>query len=74
MKFMKPGVTAVSQPAHQMGMEVARLLLGRIDGQAGPFQHLVLPARLMERGSIARVQPQRDGDEGGLPLGAMRHL
>ena len=55
MTFVKPGITAIAQPAHQMGIAATELLLNRIDDQSRSFRHLVLSGRLIERHSITRV-------------------
>ena len=52
MQFMRPGITAVAQPAQEMGRAAAELVLARIDGDVTPFRQVVLPAMLTERGSI----------------------
>jgi LacI family transcriptional regulator len=52
MKFVGPGISAVSQPIHEVGKAAAELLLGRIDGNAEPALHMVLPVQLIERGSV----------------------
>jgi LacI family transcriptional regulator len=62
MKFVGAGISAVAQPAYQMGATVAELLLRRIEGEAGPRTHLVLPAQFIERASI------RSLGRNGLPL------
>ena len=53
MRFLPPGITAIEQPLNQMGRTAARLVLARIQGVGGPAQHLVLPAQLVPRHSIA---------------------
>jgi LacI family transcriptional regulator len=52
MKFVGPGISAVSQPVHELGKAAAELLLGRINGNAEPAFHMVLPVQLIERGSV----------------------
>ncbi len=53
MQFVARGVTAIAQPAHQIGASAAELLLRRLGNTAAPFEHLVLSAQLIERNSIA---------------------
>jgi LacI family transcriptional regulator len=53
MQFVAQGITAIAQPAHQIGASAAELLLKRMAGTAAPFEHLVLSAQLVERNSIA---------------------
>lgn len=55
MSFVKPGIAAVAQPAHQIGVAAAEMLLDRIDGHSGPVKHVILPGRFIERHSIALV-------------------
>lgn len=55
MNFVKPGITAVAQPAHQMGIAAAELLLNRVDEQSGPVKHVILPGRFIERHSIGSI-------------------
>ncbi|WP_085034885.1 LacI family DNA-binding transcriptional regulator [Ensifer aridi] len=57
MQFVAQGITAISQPTHLIGTSAAELLLQRIGGEASAFQHRVLAAHLVERGSIA-VSPE----------------
>ena len=56
MKFVGAGISAVAQPAYQMGAAVAELLLRRIDGQSGLRSHLVMPAQFVDRGSIRSLR------------------
>ena len=44
-------LTTVAQPSREIGLQAARLLLGRIGGDASPRQRLLLPTRLVMRGS-----------------------
>jgi LacI family transcriptional regulator len=53
MQFVAQGITAIAQPAHQIGASAAELLLKRMAGAGAPFEHLVLSAQLVERNSIA---------------------
>lgn len=53
MKFVGPGITAASQPVREMGQAAAELILARIGGDGAPPRHVELPARLIERRSVA---------------------
>ena len=57
MQFVAQGITAIAQPAHQIGASAADLLLKRMGGPAAPFEHVVLSAQLVERSSIALGRP-----------------
>ena len=48
---VEPGLTVVAQEPHELGRLTAERLFARIDGDAGPTQRLVVPTRLIERGS-----------------------
>jgi LacI family transcriptional regulator len=52
MKFTGPGITAASQPVHDLGRAAAELILGRISGDGAPHYHITLPVQLTERGSV----------------------
>jgi len=52
MKFVGPGITAASQPVHEVGRAAAELILSRINGDAGPVHRIVLPVPLTERRSV----------------------
>lgn len=62
MQFLGTGITAACQPTHQLGSTAVDLLLRRLAGQDEPEQHVMLPAPLVERGSIA---PPRFADRDG---------
>lgn len=75
-----PFMTVVSQPAYDMGMNAAQLLLSRInvgiDHRAGidhrvdgslPPRHVTLPTRLIMRQSCGRTLSQEDPERVGLP-------
>jgi len=49
--LLDPPVSVVAQDPSALGRTAARLLLSRLDGDEGPFQHVVLPTRLVARGS-----------------------
>jgi LacI family transcriptional regulator len=53
---VEPGVTVVAQDPYAMGRQAAELLFSRLGGDAGPSRRVVLPARLVERGS-GRIPP-----------------
>ena len=44
-------LTTVAQPGFEIGRRAAELLIGRLAGEAGPFQRVLLPTRLVVRGS-----------------------
>src|SRR5215207_4922824 len=48
---VQPGVTVVAQDPHELGRAAAELLFARLDGFAGPTRNIVVPTRLIERGS-----------------------
>lgn len=53
-EMLRPGLSAIAQPAYEMGARAASLLLERISGTlSGDYRRLLLPARLRERGSSA---------------------
>jgi LacI family transcriptional regulator len=49
--LLSPGVTVIAQDAAAMGRTAADLLFRRLDGAGGEPSHVVLPTRLIERGS-----------------------
>jgi DNA-binding LacI/PurR family transcriptional regulator len=51
----EPPLTTVAQPAFQLGVEAARLLLRRLAGSGGPAQQLRLPTKLVIRQSSRRA-------------------
>lgn len=53
MSFLRPGVTTISQPRLAMGEAAARMLLERIDGESYPSRTVLMPAELVERGSVS---------------------
>jgi LacI family transcriptional regulator len=62
-----PFLTVVVQPAYEMGVQAAQLLLSRLDGSAPPPpRRVVLPTRLVLRYSCGRHL--RSGDTFGLSL------
>jgi len=48
---VRPGVTVIAQDPHALGRTAADLLFSRLDGHDGPGRHVVIPTRLIERGS-----------------------
>jgi LacI family transcriptional regulator len=50
---LRPPLSTIRFPHHQMGMEAATLLLERIDGSGGPVKILYLAPELVVRGSTA---------------------
>lgn len=55
MSFLRPGITTISQPRLAMGEAAARMLLERIRGEEIPPRTVLMPAELIERGSVARL-------------------
>lgn len=53
MSFLRPGITTISQPRLAMGEAAARMLLERIRGETYPPRTVLMPAELVERGSVA---------------------
>lgn len=56
MSFLHTGITTVSQPRLAMGEEAARMLLERIRGETYPARTVLMPADLIERGSVGEVR------------------
>jgi DNA-binding LacI/PurR family transcriptional regulator len=53
-ELLRPGLTAIAQPAYEMGARAASLLLERIAGTlAGDYRRVLLPVHLRSRGSSA---------------------
>ncbi len=58
-----PFLTVAEQPAYEMGVEAARLLLSALEsGEPLPPRHVMLPSRLIVRHSCARPR-ERDKSE-----------
>src|SRR6056297_294038 len=55
-ELAEPALTTVRQPLEALGREAVRLLIERIDGQAGPPRQLTLPVRLIVRGSSPEIE------------------
>ena len=48
---LEPPITVVAQDPAELGRQAAELLFARIDGDAGPTRHVVVPTPLIPRGS-----------------------
>jgi LacI family transcriptional regulator len=49
--LLDPPLSVIRQNVHDIGVEVARILFGRIDGDPSPPHHVVVEHTLVERGS-----------------------
>ena len=49
--LLDPGVSVIAQDASAMGRAAAELLFRRLDGDNSPSEQLILPTRLITRGS-----------------------
>jgi LacI family transcriptional regulator len=49
--LLEPGITVMAQDPATMGRRAAELLFRRLDGDAAPSVHLVVPTQLIARGS-----------------------
>lgn len=49
--YLTPPLTTVAQPRLEIGIRAANLLINRIEGQVGPYQHVELPTNLLVRAS-----------------------
>lgn len=49
--YLTPPLTTVAQPRIEIGIRATNLLINRIEGQVGPYQHIELPANLIVRTS-----------------------
>jgi len=58
--FVNPPITAIAQPAYQIGVEAARVLLGLLAGEPFVPQEVTLPTEFRTRGSCA-APPTLDG-------------
>jgi GntR family transcriptional regulator, arabinose operon transcriptional repressor len=54
-----PPLTTVAQPAYQLGVEAARLLLKRVRGDTSPAQHIRLPTELIVRESTVKSRQEQ---------------
>lgn len=52
-----PPVTVIRQPVYELGDTAARMLIERLHGERCPPRHLVLQTQLVERASVATLQP-----------------
>jgi LacI family transcriptional regulator len=58
LSLVFPFLTVVVQPAYEIGVRAAQLLISRLEGQAGlPARHIVLPTRLVVRYSCGSKLP-----------------
>jgi LacI family transcriptional regulator len=57
MSFMQPSITAVAQPARQLGEVAGQLLLDRLQESSGQPRRVKLDPVLIERESVARARP-----------------
>jgi LacI family transcriptional regulator len=48
---VQPAVTVIAQDPSALGRHAAELLFERLDGESGPPRHVVVPTRLIARGS-----------------------
>ena len=62
-EVLVPAVTVVEQQAAEVGRRAAELLLDRLGGGTGETQHVVLPTRLVVRGS-GEIRPSGCGRVG----------
>jgi LacI family transcriptional regulator len=53
----RPPLTVVTQPTYEIGEVATDLLLRRVNGEQFPPRHVVLRAKLVERGSSLRLPP-----------------
>jgi LacI family transcriptional regulator len=60
---LRPPLTSVHVPQHELGMEAARLLLDHLGGRISTPRSVLLPVSLVERASTA--PPARAGRHGG---------
>ena len=57
---LRPPLTVVAQPAYEMGMAAARLLLNRIEDPEGPIQRVTFEAQLIVRASCRCAKERPD--------------
>jgi LacI family transcriptional regulator len=53
----EPPLTTIEQSIQKMGHEAVRMLIGMIEAPSIPPEQVVLPTRLVERGSCRRLEP-----------------
>ncbi|RJO73787.1 LacI family transcriptional regulator [Nocardia panacis] len=58
-ELLRPGLTAVAQDPAAIGRAAARLLFARLSGEDTDARHLVVPTRLLVRGSGELPPPSR---------------
>jgi LacI family transcriptional regulator len=70
---LRPPLSTIRFPHYQLGMEAAKLLMERINGDGGPLKILYLAPELVVRGSTARNAP-RSASPGATvaPVGSRR--
>jgi LacI family transcriptional regulator len=56
MSLVRPTITVVDQPVHELGRQAAERLLARIGGDASPPRQVRLEAALLVRHSCAAPQ------------------
>jgi LacI family transcriptional regulator len=49
--LLEPAVTVIAQDVAALGRTAAELLFARLDGDAAPYRRVIVPTRLIERGS-----------------------
>lgn len=64
-EMTNPALSSVSQSGYQLGMTAARILLDRIQGDAGPARHIVLETSLKLRDSVGPPPPGDDANSPG---------
>jgi LacI family transcriptional regulator len=57
--LLEPAVTVIAQDPATLGRTAAELLFQRLDGDASPSRHVVVPTRLIPRGSGELPGPDR---------------
>jgi LacI family transcriptional regulator len=60
--LIQPGVSVVAQDPGEIGRLAAECLFRRLDGDTGPHQSLIVPTRLIRRGSGEIPPPSQDSD------------
>jgi len=58
--IVEPAISVVAQDPQAMGRAAAELLFRRMDGDTSPSEHLVVPVRLLARGS-GEIKPTERG-------------
>jgi LacI family transcriptional regulator len=49
--LIEPAITVVAQDPREIGLQAAGLLFERLDGYDGPSRRVVVPTRIIHRGS-----------------------